>query len=45
MTNGLRKHVEPQAEQEQQAEKVPVGKAKENRDPQVKDKEMTSNPE
>ncbi len=42
MTNGLRKHVEPQTEQQQQPEKTPVEKTKENRDPQKKDEAMTS---
>lgn len=42
MTNGLRKHVEPQTEQEQKSEKTLVEKAKENRDPSKADVEMTS---
>ena len=42
MTNGLRKHVEPQTEQEQQPEKTSLEKTKENRDPQKRDEGVTS---
>ncbi len=42
MTNGLRKHVEPQTEQQQQPEKIPLEKSKENRALPKKDEDMTS---
>jgi hypothetical protein len=42
MTNGLRKHVEPQTEQGQQPETKPLEKTEENRDPVKMDREMTS---
>ncbi len=42
MTNGLRKHVEPQTTQDQQPDKSTSEKTKEKRDPQLKDEEMAS---
>ncbi len=42
MTNGLRKHVEPKTEQEQQAETASLEKTKEHRDPVKKEGETNS---
>ncbi len=42
MTNGLRKHVEPQTAQDQQPDKSSSEKTKERRDPAKNDEEVTS---